>query len=424
MEYINSEEFAEELDRNDELASFRSRFYFPQVNGKDTIYFCGNSLGLQPKTAKAALEQELEDWAKLGVEGHMEARNPWWSYHEMFAEPLAKLVGAKPKEVVAMNGLTVNLHLLLVSFYQPNGKRNKILFEEGPFSSDRYALASQVKFHGLDPDEVLVELSPREGEHTLRTSDILSKIEELGDELALVMFGGVNYYTGQAFDLESITQTAHNVGAMAGYDLAHATGNLVMKLHDWDVDFACWCSYKYLNSGPGSVSGIFVHEKHGNNPNLPRFAGWWGNDPSTRFQMPLEFIPSEGATGWQLSNAPVFSMAVHKASLDIFEEAGIEKLKAKSEKLTAYLEFIIEDINAKTGDQITIITPKDKDQRGCQLSLILKENGKAIHQALTKNGVVSDWRHPDVIRIAPVPLYNSFMDVWNFGNLLLHELNA
>lgn len=424
MEYINSPEFAEELDRNDELAPFRFRFHLPMIDGKEAIYLCGNSLGLQPKTAKAAIEQELEDWANFGVEGHMQARNPWWSYHEMFSESLARLVGAKNKEVVAMNGLTVNLHLLLVSFYRPEGKRVKILFEQGPFSSDRYALASQAKFHGLDPKDALVEMHPREGEDSLRTEDILAKIEELGDELALVMFGGVNYYTGQAFDMKSITSAAHKVGAQAGFDLAHAMGNLVMHLHDWEVDFACWCSYKYLNSGPGSVSGIFVHERHGNNPDLPRFAGWWGNDPETRFQMPEKFMPSEGATGWQLSNAPVLAMAAHKASLDIFDEAGIERLRTKSEKLTGYLEFIIEDINAKRGNPIRIITPKDKSQRGCQLSLIIRENGKAIHDRLRNKGVISDWRNPDVMRIAPTPLYNSFSDVWNFGNLLLEELNA
>ncbi len=424
MEYVNSPDFAASLDKQDPLASYRNQFLIPQVNGKDTIYFCGNSLGLQPKTAKNALEQELNDWAALGVEGHLHAKNPWWSYHEMFSEPLARLVGAQPDEVVAMNGLTVNLHLLMISFYQPSGKRKKILFEDGPFSSDRYAMASQAQQRGLSPEDVLVEMHPRQGEATLRTEDIIAKIEELGDELALVMFGGVNYYTGQAFDIRTITEAAHKVGAIAGFDLAHAMGNIPMYLHNWDVDFACWCSYKYLNSGPGSISGIYVNERHGNNPELIRLAGWWGNDPDTRFQMPEKFIPSKGATGWQLSNAPVFSMAVHKASLDIFEEAGIGQLRQKSELLTGYLEFIIDDINQKAGNVISIITPRNKEERGCQLSLILKENGKATHNALMKQGVISDWRNPNVMRIAPVPLYNTYTDVWTFGDLLLKQVHA
>lgn len=424
MEYINSREFAESLDKQDPLAQYRDQFIIPQVNGKDSIYFCGNSLGLQPKAAKNALEQELNDWAALGVEGHMHAKNPWWSYHEMFSTPLARLVGAKLEEVVAMNGLTVNLHLLLISFYQPNGKRKKILFENGPFSSDRYALASQAEQRRLNPDDVLVEMQPRKGELTLRTEDIIAKIEELGDELALVMFGGVNYYTGQAFDMRTITEAAHKVGAIAGFDLAHAMGNIPMYLHEWNVDFACWCSYKYLNSGPGSVSGIYVHERHGNDSELLRLAGWWGNDPDTRFQMPEKFIPSKGATSWQLSNAPIFSMAVHKTSLDIFEEAGIGQLRKKSGQLTGYLEFIIDDINKQVGDVISIITPRGKEERGCQLSLVFRENGKAAHDALIKQGVISDWRNPDVMRIAPVPLYNTYTDVWTFGDLLLKQLNA
>lgn len=424
MEYINSPEFATSLDKQDPLAHYRDQFLIPQINGKDTVYFCGNSLGLQPKTAKNALEQELNDWAALGVEGHLHAKNPWWSYHEMFSKPLARLVGAQPEEVVAMNGLTVNLHLLMISFYQPNSKRKKILFEEGPFSSDRYAMASQAQQRNLDPDDVLVEMRPRKGEHTLRTEDIIAKIEELGEELALVMFGGVNYYTGQVFDMHTVTEAAHRVGAIAGFDLAHAMGNIPMYLHEWNVDFACWCSYKYLNSGPGSVSGIYVHERHGNNPELLRLAGWWGNDPDTRFQMPEKFIPSKGASGWQLSNAPIFSMAVHKASLDILEKAGIGQLRKKSEQLTGYLEFIINDINQKVGNVITIITPKNKDERGCQLSLIFKENGKAAHDAMMKHGVISDWRNPDVMRIAPVPLYNTYTDVWTFGDLLLKQLHA
>ncbi len=424
MEYTNSLDFARELDQADPLASYRNEFLFPQHKGKDAIYFCGNSLGLQPKAAQSAIQQELDDWAKFGVEAHFEAKNPWFSYHEAFSPLLARLTGANEKEVVAMNGLTVNLHLLLVSFYQPKGKRNKILFEANAFPSDRYALASQIKFHGLNPNECLVEMKPKEGEYNISTQAIENKINELGDELALVMFGGVNYYTGQAFQMDKITKAAHQVGAFCGFDLAHGMGNLKLKLHDWNVDFACWCSYKYLNSGPGSVSGIFVHNKHGSNPDLPRFSGWWGNDPDTRFLMEDKFVPAQGAAAWQLSNAPVFAMAAHKASLDMFDKAGIDNLRAKSEKLTGFLEFIINEINTKSGNPIQIITPAEKDERGCQLSLIIKKGGKKIHEALTDKGVVSDWRNPDVLRIAPVPLYNSFEDVGVFGNLLAQEVGA
>lgn len=422
MSFNNTLEFAQSEDKADKLSTFRNKFFFPQLNGKEAIYFCGNSLGLQPKSSSAALQQELNDWARFAVEGHFHAKNPWFSYEKMFDKPLAKLVGAKPIEVCALGSLTNNLHLLMVSFYQPTAKRFKILCEEKPFASDQYALESQVKFHGFNPDEVIVELKPRAGEFTLRTEDILAKIEELNDQLALVMFGGVNYYTGQAFAMKNITEAAHKVGALAGFDLAHAMGNLLMNLHDWNVDFACWCSYKYLNSGPGSVAGIFVHEKYGNNTELPRFAGWWGNNPDTRFKMEKGFVPAVGADGWQLSNAPVFSMAVHKAALDIFDEAGIENLRAKSEKLTAFLEFIIDEINSSKSKvqspKITILTPRDKNQRGCQLSLVFSENGKQIHEQLLNAGIITDWRNPDVIRLAPAPLYNSFEDVWRFGDEL------
>ncbi len=417
MAYQNTLAFAQQQDKADKIAPFRDKFFFPEINGKQAAYFCGNSLGLQPKTASAAIQQELNDWAKFAVEGHFHAKNPWFSYEKLFDAPLARLVGAKPSEVCALGSLTNNLHLLMVSFYQPTATRFKILCEEKPFASDQYALESQVRFHGLNPDEAIVELKPRIGEFKLRTEDIVSKIEELNDELALVLIGGVNYYTGQAFDMKSITEAAHKAGAVAGFDLAHAAGNLVMNLHDWNVDFACWCSYKYLNSGPGSVAGIFVHEKHGTNKDLPRFAGWWGNDPNTRFKMEKGFVPAVGADGWQLSNAPVFSMAVHKVSLDIFDEAGIENLREKSEKLTAFLEFIVDEINKKK-KAITILTPRDKNQRGCQLSLVFAENGKQIHEQLLKAGIITDWRNPDVIRLAPVPLYNSFEDVWKFGDAL------
>lgn len=422
MNFINSLEFAQQQDKADKLSAFRNKFFFPVINGKQAIYFTGNSLGLQTKTASTALQQELNDWAEFAVEGHFHAKNPWFSYEKIFDQPLANLVGAKPSEVCALGSLTNNLHLLMVSFYRPTVKRFKILCEEKPFASDQYALESQVKFHGLNPDEAIVELKPRAGEFTLRTDDILAKIEELKNELALVMIGGVNYYTGQAFDMKSITEAAHKAGAIAGFDLAHAAGNLVLHLHDWNVDFACWCSYKYLNSGPGSVAGIFVHEKHGNNSELPRFAGWWGNNPDTRFKMEKGFVPAIGADGWQLSNAPVFSMAVHKASLDIFDEAGMENLREKSEKLTGFLEFIIDEINSQqstvNGQQIKILTPRNKNERGCQLSLVFAEKGKQIHEQLLKAGIITDWRNPDVIRLAPVPLYNSFEDVWKFGDEL------
>jgi len=422
MNYNNTLEFAQEYDKADKLSGFRKKFFFPELKGNEAVYFCGNSLGLQPKTASAALQQELNDWAKFAVEGHFHAKEPWFSYETMFNKPLAKIVGAMPSEVCAMGSLTNNLHLLMVSFYRPSTKRFKIICEEEAFASDQYALESQVKFHGYNPDEAIVELKPRTGEFTLRTEDILTQIEELKDELALVLIGGVNYYTGQAFDMKSITGAAHKAGAIAGFDLAHAVGNILTNLHDWNVDFACWCSYKYLNSGPGSVAGIFVHEKHGNNSKLPRFAGWWGNNRDTRFKMEKGFVPALGADGWQLSNAPIFSMAVHKAALDIFDEAGIESLRSKSEQLTGFLEFIVDEINNQqstvNGQHIKILTPRNKNERGCQLSLVFSENGKQIHEQLLKARIISDWRNPDVIRLAPAPLYNSFEDVWKFGDEL------
>ncbi len=421
--FENSLAFAQRMDREDPLRAFRDEFIFPQHDGKPVIYFTGNSLGLQPKSAAAALQQELADWAQYGVEGHFHAKMPWYPYHEFFSESLAKLVGAKPTEVVAMNGLTVNLHLLLVSFYRPTATRFKILCEQRPFPSDTYALASQATFHGLDPEEAIIEVKPREGEHTLRTEDILARIDELDDELALVMFGGVNFLTGQAFDMELITREAHRVGAIAGFDLAHAAGNLVTRLHSWNVDFACWCGYKYLNSGPGSVAGAFVHEKH-HTEKLPRFAGWWGHDKHERFKMEREFKPMPTAEAWQISNAPVFSMAVHRASLDLFDRAGMDALRAKSELLTGFLKLILHEISIEHGDLFEIITPNDPAQRGCQLSLLVRENGRAIFDALTKRGVVIDWREPNVIRMAPVPLYNSFVDVWSCGEILKECLHG
>lgn len=420
MNFENSLEFAKQLDRQDPLQAYRDRFFIPDFHEMQVRYFTGNSLGLQPKSTTLYIQQELNDWAKWGVEGHFEAQNPWFSYHELLTEKAARIVGAIPKEVVITHSLTTNLHLLMVSFYQPKGKRTKILCEGKAFPSDQYALESQVKFHGLALEDNLIEVFPREGEHLIREEDIISKIEELGDTLALVMIGGVNYYTGQLFDMEKITAAGHGVGAFVGWDLAHAAGNIDLKLHDWKVDFAAWCTYKYLNSSPGGVSGIFVHEKHANNRDLPRFAGWWGHDKSVRFLMEPGFKPMEGAEGWQLSNAPILGMAAHLASLDIFEEVGMESLCRKRDQLTAYLEFLIETVSEKYASvcSFEIITPKDQSKRGAQLSMLVHGGGKPIFEALAAKGVVADWREPNVIRLAPVPLYNSFEDVFYFGKFL------
>lgn len=412
MQYEFSESFARSVDEMDVLRNFREKFHFPVHEGKPVKYFCGNSLGLQPKETEQALLQELNDWKLHGVEGHFRAGHPWYSYHEFLKENMAAVVGALPSETTLMNSLTTNLHLMLVSFYRPTKQRYKIIYDWSPFPSDRYALQSQAAFHGFDPDEALIELKPDANGYVSARS-VIETIEANKDSLALVMIGGVNYYTGQLYDLKSITEAAHKTGALAGFDLAHAAGNVLLKLHDWNVDFAVWCSYKYLNAGPGSVGGIFVHEKH-HSENLPRFAGWWGNDPATRFTMPERFIPVKSADAWQLSNAPVFSMAPLMVSLNIFSEAGMEKLSAKSKLLTGYLEFLISEIN-KEQDAITVLTPSDENERGCQLSLVMKKNGKKVFQILAEKGIVADWREPDVIRVAPVPLYNSFDDVYHLG---------
>ena len=419
-QFENSLDFARQLDAQDPLKSFRDKFHFPTFHEKTVRYFTGNSLGLQPKTVKEYILQELEDWQKYGVEGHFLAKRPWYAYHENLTDKVAKIVGANSIEVVVTHSLTTNLHLLMVSFYQPKGKRTKILCEAKAFPSDQYALESQVKFHGLDLAEHLVEVGPREGEQLIREEDILAKIEELGEELALVMIGGVNYYTGQLFDMKTITEAAHRVGAIAGFDLAHAAGNINLKLHEWGVDFAAWCGYKYLNSSPGGVSGMFVHERHANRPELPRFAGWWGYDKSKRFLMEPGFIPMEGAEGWQLSNAPVLGMAAHLASVDIFDEAGMERIGQKRDLMTAYLEFVIDDISEKNRDRVSfeLITPRDKTKRGAQLSIMAQGQGKALFDALSDLGVVADWREPNVIRVAPAPLYNSYEDCYWFGQLL------
>lgn len=425
MEYKNTAAQAEELDKADPLRLFRKKFLFPVHNGREVMYFCGNSLGLQPITTKEYIIKELEDWARCGVEGHFEAKNPWFSYHEILTLQAANIVGALPSEVVMMNQLTSNLHFLMVSFYRPAKNRYKILCEQKAFPSDQYALESQVRFHGFDPETAIVEVGPREGEHLIRHEDIIAAIERHGEELAMIMIGGVNYYTGQVFDMEAITKAGHKVGATVGFDLAHAAGNISLALHDWGVDFAAWCSYKYLNSGPGSVAGAFVHSNH-ESADLPRFAGWWGHDKTTRFLMEKGFKPIKGAEGWQLSNAPVLSMAAHKASLDIFSEAGMPVLIQKSKKLTGFLEYIVNDINSRIknkNEALEIITPKNPSERGCQLSIIAHGRGKTLHNDLTKNGVISDWREPNVIRLAPAPLYNSFADVYNFGRVLEKALN-
>ena len=419
MNFENTLAFAKSLDAKDILKHFRDRFFIPQHNRKDTIYFTGNSLGLQPKTVKEYINQELDDWARLGVEGHFQAKNPWISYHEIFPKQLSKIVGCLPEEVVVMNQLTVNLHLLMVSFYRPTKQRYKIICETKAFPSDQYAFESQVRYHRFDPEDAIIEVRPREGENTISTEDILSTIQQHRNETALVLFGGVNYYSGQLFDMKAITDAAHNAGAYAGFDLAHAAGNTGLKLHEWNVDFACWCSYKYLNSGPGGVAGVYIHQKHITNKELPRFAGWWGYNKETRFQMKKGYEPIPTAEGWQLSNAPVLSMAVHKASLDIFDEAGMNNLIAKSKLLSGYLQFILNDINSKQKEKLVeMITPAKEEERGCQVSMLMLRSGKEIFNELSMQGVVADWREPNVIRVAPVPLYNSFEDVWRFGEIM------
>jgi kynureninase len=420
MTFENTLDFAIKMDQNDPLKEFRKQFQFPNFHKNRIRYFTGNSLGLQPINAKTYINEELEDWAKYGVEGHFHARRPWFSYHEQLTDKVAKIVGAKPLEVVVTHSLTTNLHLLMVSFYRPSGKRTKILCEAKAFPSDQYALESQIKIHGLSTETDLIEVSPRPGEHLIREEDIMSKIHELGDTLALVMIGGVNYYTGQLFDMKSITLAAHQVGAIAGFDLAHAAGNVNLSLHDWNVDFAAWCGYKYLNSSPGGVSGMFIHERHAEDKTLPRFAGWWGHDKDTRFLMEPGFQPIKGAEGWQLSNAPVLGMAAHLASIEIFDEAGMEQIGKKRDLLTAYLEFVIDDISYRNTNRVNfeLITPRDKTKRGSQLSIMAKGQGKALFDALTAEGVIADWREPNVIRVAPAPLYNSFEDCYWFGQLL------
>ena len=412
MIFNNSRELALELDNKDPLLSYNDKFHFPvQENGNKHIYLCGNSLGLQAKITESFVKQELDDWKALGVEGHFHAQNPWLPYHEFLSESYSKIVGSKKSEVIAMNTLSVNLHLMMVSFYRPNETKNKIIIEGDAFPSDIYAVESHMKHHGIDPSESLIKLRPREGEVIIRLEDIINVIEQNSESVSLIMLGGVNYYTGQLFDMKKITQVAHNHGILVGFDLAHAVGNVLLSLHDWNVDFAVWCSYKYLNSGPGSVAGAFIHERH-HNKNLERFAGWWGHDKESRFKMPDQFEPIQTAEGWQLSNPSILSLAAVRASLSLFDEVGMSQLITKSKNLTSYLVFLLNQIPT---DRINIITP---EQRGCQISISVKNGNKDLFNEITKRGVIADWREPDVIRVAPVPLYNSYLDVYNFYQVL------
>ena len=409
---------ARQLDATDALPARRGDFHVPQHAGSDVVYFTGNSLGLQPKAAAAALRTELNDWAECGVEGHFRAQHPWVSYHERFSHGLSHLVGAKTNEVVAMNALTVNLHLLLVSFYRPSGKRTKILCEAKAFPSDQYALASQVRFHGGDPEVDIIEVAPREGSNVIEEADIEAILNDRGDEIALVMMGGGQYFTGQWLDIPRITAAAHAKGALCGFDLAHAVGNVPLDLHAWNVDFGCWCTYKYLNSGPGAVAGAFVHERHVGDDAVPRFEGWWGHNAKRRFLMEPQFDSMGTAEAWQMSNAPVFNMAIHAIALEQFTTAGMAALRAKSLRLTAYLEAGISAVAKQNGARLEVITPSNPARRGCQLSLVAHGFGLELFQALTDSGVVVDWREPNVIRMAPVPMYNTFEDIARFVHIL------
>lgn len=411
-----SADFALLADKNDVLASFRNDFFFPQHNGYSALYFCGNSLGLQPKSVSDYLEQELKDWREFGVEGHFNSKRPWFSYHKVLTESLARLVGAIPLEVVAANTLTANLHFAMVSFYKPTPQRYKIIMEGNAFPSDQYAIESQVRYHGFHPDTTIIELFPREGEYTLRKEDILSAISFHGKELALVMFSGIQYLTGQRFSMQQIADAAHDVGAYCGLDLAHAIGNVELELHDWQIDFAVWCSYKYLNSGPGGIGGLFIHEKHAYSHDLPRFAGWWGYQESSRFLMKKGFIPEPGAQGWQVSNAQVFQMAALRASLDIFDKADLHELFAKRDALTGYAEYMLHSLLQEYPHiPLEIITPKNTKERGAQLSMLIHKHGKQLIDSLLSDGIIVDWREPNIIRLAPAPLYNSFADITKFS---------
>jgi kynureninase len=415
MNFQNTLSYARELDSKDPLRKYRKEFYFPKVKGSEVIYFTGNSLGLQPKRTQAFVDEIMKDWKELAVEGHFHADKPWWDYHERLAAPLAKVVGARPAEITVMNTLTVNLHLLMVSFYRPTRKRYKILCEEKAFPSDQYMFRSQVKYHNLDAEDTIIEIKKREGEHFWRTEDVVAKINEIGEELALVLIGGVNYYNGQVFDMKTITRAGKSVGAYVGWDLAHAVGNIELELHDWKVDFAAWCSYKYMNSGPGNASGIYVNEQYLNRSDIPRFEGWWGTKKETRFLMQPEFDPMETADAWQISNAPVLALAPYLASLELFEEVGMPALIEKRNTIVAYLEFIVREIDKEVASTFEIITPKE---RGTQLSVFLHGERKPLFDYLMEQGVITDWREPNVIRLAPAPFYCSYEDMYRFGQIL------
>lgn len=417
MVYQNSLSFAQKLDKKDPLREFRRQFHIPKFKDQDVIYLCGNSLGLQPKIAKDLINEELQSWSELGVEGHFKEKNPWYGYHHLAKPALSKLTGGTAEEVLACNSLTTNLHLLMVTFYQPTKNRYKIMIEAGAFPSDQYAVESQLNYHGFSTDQALIRLEPRTGESTLRTKDIISLIEENGPNLALVLLGGVQYYTGQLFDIPGITKAGKKAGAYVGFDLAHAIGNVPLHLHEWGVDFAVWCSYKYLNSGPGGVGGMFIHSKHGKNQKLKRFAGWWGHHEEERFLMKKGFQAIPSVDGWQLSNANVLSLASHQAALEIFSKARISRLREKSIQLTGFMEFLLEQFD-ESENKPEILTPKDPQQRGCQLSLSFNRGGKQIFEHMERSGIIADWREPNVIRVAPVPLYNSFEDVYKFTHIL------
>lgn len=412
--FENSEAFAKKMDANDSLKNCREQFLYPKTQrGDDFIYFAGNSLGLQPKNVKKYIDEELEDWAKFGVEGHFHARHPWMPYHEFLTEQMARIVGAKPIETVVMNTLTVNLHLMMVSFYRPTKERFKILVEGGAFPSDQYAVETQTRFHGYNPSEAIIELKPRQGEYTLRTEDILKVIEEQGSQIALILLGSVNYFTGQAFDIPAITKVGHTKGCKVGFDLAHGAGNLKLQLHDWDCDFAVWCSYKYLNGGPGTLAGCFVHERHAHDKSIPRFAGWWGHNKTNRFKMESGFDPIPGAEGWQLSNPPIFQLAALRASLEIFDAQGMTRIREKGDQITAYAEFLL-----RANPGVKIITPEKISERGSQLSLKFPGDSKKLLSEFNRQGVIADFREPDVIRISPAPLYCRYMDVYKFSQIV------
>ena len=422
--FENTIEFAKNLDIDDPLKDFREKFLIPSINGKEQVYFLGNSLGLQSKNIKEEINKILDQWAGFGVEGFFIGKDRWLDYHDQLTKPLSGIVGAKPDEITVMNQLTVNLHLMMVSFYQPKGKRNKILFEAKAFPSDQYMLETHIRSRGLDPAEVLIEVAPRDGEHVIRNEDITDILDEHRDELALTLFSGVSYYTGQVYDIKVITEAAHRVGAIAGFDLAHAAGNISLKLHDWNVDFACWCSYKYLNSGPGAMGGVFIHERFHDDKSISRFGGWWGYDKDTRFKMEKGFKPIPTAEGWQISTPSILLYASQKAALQIFEQAGWKELQAKQQTLNNYLWLVLDELNGSLEKKvIEFITPKNSEVISCQVSMLMLKRGKEIFEELGRQGVMVDWREPNVIRMAPVPLYNTFEDVWRFGNIMLSIIN-